>query len=140
MASRADHLCEYCLIHEGHTYFGCQVDHIISEKHGGPTEADNLAYACVFCNRAKGSDIGSMLWPVGQFTRFFNPRCDRWADHFALEQVTIVALTEIGKTTARILNFNHSDRLVERRVLYDVGKYPSPAALKRISSVPINNA
>ena len=63
VANRADHLCEYCLIHEDHTYFGCQMDHIISEKHGGPTEVDNLAYACVFCNRAKGSDIGSMLCP-----------------------------------------------------------------------------
>jgi 5-methylcytosine-specific restriction endonuclease McrA len=54
VAIRADYLCEYCLIHENDTFFGCQVDHIISEKHGGQTEADNLAYACAFCNRAMG--------------------------------------------------------------------------------------
>lgn len=42
---RANGLCEYCLIHEDDTYFGCQVDHIISEKHYGPTEADNLVTA-----------------------------------------------------------------------------------------------
>lgn len=42
------------------TYFGCQVDHIISEKHGGATEEHNLAYACSYCNRNKGSDIGSI--------------------------------------------------------------------------------
>ena len=58
VASRANGLCEYCLIHESDAYLGCQVDHIISEKHGGPTESANLAYACACCNRAKGRDPG----------------------------------------------------------------------------------
>jgi 5-methylcytosine-specific restriction endonuclease McrA len=31
--ARADRLCEYCLLHEDDAYFGCEVDHIISEKH-----------------------------------------------------------------------------------------------------------
>ena len=44
---RADRRCEYCLIHEDDTFFGCEVDHIVSEKHDGPTVADNLAYACL---------------------------------------------------------------------------------------------
>lgn len=52
--ARAESLCDYCLIAEADTGFGCEVDHIISEKHGGPTDADNLAFACVFCNQAKG--------------------------------------------------------------------------------------
>ena len=29
---RAHHLCEYCLIHADDTYWGCQIDHIISEN------------------------------------------------------------------------------------------------------------
>ena len=49
--SRASHICEYCLIHAEDTYLGCQVDHIISEKYGGLTQAENLGYACTFCNR-----------------------------------------------------------------------------------------
>jgi 5-methylcytosine-specific restriction endonuclease McrA len=61
VAVRTDFLCEYCLVHEDDTVFGCEVDHIISEKHGGATDAENLAYACAFCNRAKGSDIGSIV-------------------------------------------------------------------------------
>ena len=76
VASRAELLCEYCLIHEDDTFYGCQVDHIISEKHGGLTIADNLAYACTFCNRYKGSDVGSIVLPTGEFSRFFNPRID----------------------------------------------------------------
>jgi 5-methylcytosine-specific restriction endonuclease McrA len=74
--ARAEGICEYCLIAAEDTYLGCQVNHIISEKHGGPTDADNLAYACVFCNRAKGSDIGSTHWESGHFARFYNPWID----------------------------------------------------------------
>ena len=60
VALRAERLCEHCLIHEDDTFYGCEVDHIISEKHGGPTREDNLAYACLFCKRNKGSDIASL--------------------------------------------------------------------------------
>ena len=65
IADRANHLCEYCLIAEADTFYGCEVDHIIGLKHGGSTEPDNLAYACALCNRAKGSDVGSIAsWRV----------------------------------------------------------------------------
>jgi hypothetical protein len=137
VAVRADHLCEYCLVHEDDMYFGCQVDHIISEKHGGATEANNLAYACVFCNRNKGSDVGSILLPLsgGAFSRFFNPRVDAWASHFTLHEadgVTIRPLTDIGEVTARIFAFNTAERLLERRALLAVGRYPTPQALQRM--------
>ncbi|MGE3536062.1 MAG: HNH endonuclease [Candidatus Tectimicrobiota bacterium] len=128
VAARAAYLCEYCLLHEEDTFFGCEVDHIISEKHGGLTSADNLAYACAFCNRAKGSDIGSLVWRTGVFCRFFNPRTDRWSRHFALHEVTIVPLSDIGEVTVRLLDFNHPDRLLERQTLSALGRYPGAAA------------
>jgi hypothetical protein len=31
VAERAYHVCEYCLLHEDDTYWGCQIDHIISQ-------------------------------------------------------------------------------------------------------------
>lgn len=52
---RADGRCEYCLIHENDAGFPHQVDHIVSRKHGGNSERDNLALAYVLCNRYKGS-------------------------------------------------------------------------------------
>ena len=64
---RAEGLCEYCLIDQESSFLGHQVDHIISEKHGGRTEASNLAAACACCNRAKGSDIGSIYWESSEF-------------------------------------------------------------------------
>ena len=125
---RAEGLCEYCLIAEDDTYNGCHLDHVISEKHGGPTEADNLPQACVFCNLAKGSDVGSIHWETGEFVRFFNPRTDRWAEHFELAGTRIEAKTMVGAVTARILGFNEA----EREILQSKGRYPCAAAAARM--------
>ncbi len=132
VVERAAYLCEYCLLHEEDTFFGCEVDHIMSEKHGGPTVAENLAYACAFCNRAKGSDIGSIVWRSRAFSRFLHPRTDRWAEHFVLDGVTIIPLSDIGEATARILDFNNPDRVLERQTVHGIGRYPSTAALVRM--------
>ena len=127
IANRANHLCEYCLIAEADSFYGCQVDHIISLKHGGSSDVDNLAFACALCNRAKGSDVGSIA-KSGDFIRFFNPRTDRWFDHFRLEGATIHPLTPIGEVTVRIFGFNDSARLHERKEMIRFGTYPSDAA------------
>jgi hypothetical protein len=132
VAIRAAHLCEYCLIHEDDTNYGCHVDHIISLKHDGITAPENLAFACVFCNRHKGTDVGSVAWPTQQLVRFFNPRNDRWADHFKLDGALIRPLTDIGKATAQIFGFNHVDRVLERQVLMAIGKYPTASAKERM--------
>ena len=132
VAIRAGGICEYCLIHEDDTFIGCQVEHIISEKHGGTTTEDNLAYACAFCNRFKGSDLGSVLPATGQLTRFFHPRTDDWSSHFKLEGVHITPLTDIGEVTVRILAMNHPDRVLEREELVRVNRFPSKAAQARI--------
>ncbi len=137
VAKRASFLCEYCLIHEDDTFLKCQVDHIISLKHGGKTEIENLSHACVFCNRNKGSDIGSILQSDGKFIQFFNPRKDLWTNHFKIEGAILKPLTKIGKVTAHILGFNHPDRIIERQSLIDIGKYPSNAALEIIRKVQI---
>ena len=60
VTERAERVCEYCLIHEDDTFLGCQVDHVVSKKHGGKTDLANLAYACAFCNRNKGTDVASI--------------------------------------------------------------------------------
>ncbi|HEX3556608.1 MAG TPA: HNH endonuclease signature motif containing protein [Thermoanaerobaculia bacterium] len=131
MATRADQLCEYCLIHEDHTFFGCEVDHIISEQHGGVTREDNLAFACLVCNRTKGTNIAS-LSVTGRLTRLFNPRQDRWSEHFRLVGVTISPLTDTGWVTAQILGLNREDRIEEREVLREKGRYPTAMAWKRL--------
>ena len=126
---RANGLCEYCLIHKDNILWGEQIDHIISEKHGGVTQLSNLAFSCALCNRNKGSDLASIILQTSEIVRFFNPRTDRWQDHFKLESVEIIPLTKIGQVTARILGLNNMNRLLERQELQIVGRYPSPQAL-----------
>ncbi|MCI5157424.1 MAG: HNH endonuclease [Candidatus Electrothrix sp. AUS1_2] len=46
---RAKAVCEYCLTPEMITFAPHQIDHVIAEKHGGATEQDNLALACILC-------------------------------------------------------------------------------------------
>lgn len=116
VAERAGFLCEYCLVSEEDTFVGCQVDHIISLKHGGKTTKENLAFACAVCNRNKGSDIGSIT-AAGVFTRFYNPRTDIWSEHFEIKDEKIEPISEIGEVTANVLEFNHIERYLERRIL-----------------------
>ena len=133
VATRAGFVCEYCLIAEEDSYFRHQVEHIVSRKHGGLSELENLALACVVCNRHKGSDIASLIPQTDRLIRFYNPRTDRWREHFRLNGVVIEPLTEIGEATARILQMNHADQILERQILSVHGRYPSEAALLLIT-------
>lgn len=72
-------------------------------------------------------------WESGAFVRFFNPRTDRWSDHFVLSGGFIECLTPVGAVTARILGFNAPERLRERRTLAAVGRYPNEAARRRMA-------
>jgi len=49
--------CEYCRIPRFALPLPFQIDHIVAEKHGGPTVRGNLALACPHCNRYKGPTL-----------------------------------------------------------------------------------
>ena len=117
VAYRAEHRCEYCLIHENDAGFPHQVDHVLSRKHGGTSAFDNLAYACILCNRYKGSDVASINPKTGEAVRLFHPRHDRWTDHFRLDADFIELLTDAGSAIVWLLRLNAAERLAERRLL-----------------------
>jgi hypothetical protein len=64
----------------------------------------------------------------------FNPRSDRWFEHFKLEGSLIVPRTPIGEVTTRILQFNAAERLLEREILIEIGRYPNAVARQLFSS------
>jgi 5-methylcytosine-specific restriction endonuclease McrA len=43
---RANRRCEYCLLPENVSFYTHEIDHVIPEKHGGKTDATNLALTC----------------------------------------------------------------------------------------------
>jgi hypothetical protein len=112
---RANYCCEYCQLPSGLSFFHHEIDHIIAEKHDGKTEAENLAYTCWRCNRHKGSDLGSFDPENDQFSFLFNPRQQTWSEHFRFDGTTILGLTAEGRTTVRLLQLNHEERMEERQ-------------------------
>ena len=121
---RAREQCEYCRFPQMASLFTFEMEHIIAEKHDGITNAENLALSCPYCNRFKGTDLGSIDPETQQLTPFFNPRLQQWSDHFRLEGGTIVPLTPEGRVTAKILHFNLPERILERQQLIAIREYP----------------
>ena len=114
---RAASCCEYCRISERFTLSEHEIDHIIAVKHGGETVDGNLALCCAVCNRFKGSDIASIDPETGQVLPLFNPRIDRWDDHYRFRGGEILALTAKGRVTVRLLRINRAARIRERQLL-----------------------
>jgi hypothetical protein len=123
---RSGDRCEYCLIPESGTFAPHWIDHVIAEKHGGTTNADNLANSCIVCNQRKGSDLSSVDPETGKIVPLFHPRRDRWAEHFRLAGGRIEAVTPTGRVTERLLQFNLPNRVEEREQLVRFGLLTVP--------------
>ena len=118
VAERANFCCEYCLIPERLSFFTYQIEHIISLKHKGDSTFENLAFSCPICNRYKGSDLGTNVNSPPILTRFYNPRIDKWNDHFKLKQNgQIVPKSDIGEATIKIFQLNYDDAVLQRQKL-----------------------
>ncbi|MEH1969890.1 HNH endonuclease [Nostoc sp.] len=114
---RANYKCEYCQLPAEVAFFPHEIDHVIAQKHGGATDADNLAFTCWRCNRHKGTDLGSFDPQTVALSFLFNPRTQKWAEHFTFSELDLVGLTPTGLTTIRLLQINSDERLAERRRL-----------------------
>ncbi len=108
---RANNRCEYCLLPQEYSAAKHQIEHIRAKQHGGSNSIENLALACQRCNLFKGPNLSGIDPTTGNPTPLFNPRCDRWADHFKLRRVVIEGLTPIGRATVHLLAMNDSRRL-----------------------------
>jgi HNH endonuclease len=119
---RANHCCEYCRVSDIDSYYGFQVDHIISRKHDGNTQLPNLAYACPDCNRYKGTDLGTYIDNSLTLVRLFHPRLDDWHEHFETDNSGFIdSKSDIGAATLKVLSINHPDRIIERKLLWQIG-------------------
>lgn len=120
---RADSRCEYCLLPQAVALHKHEVEHVIPRQHGGSTDADNLALACLRCNRLKGPNLGSIDLVSDHLVGFYNPRRHRWDEHFTLVDGVIKPLSAEARVTVAILRLNDDDRVAERRALIAAGLY-----------------
>lgn len=128
---RANGACEYCGISEGATFSAHDVDHIVALKHGGWTDEDNLAFSCTACNQHKGTDIASFDTETKSIVPLYNPRRDRWEDHFQIIEHRILGRTPTGRITSRLLQWNRKDRVDERISLSRAGLLRLPTSPSR---------
>jgi hypothetical protein len=104
-------------------YYPHEPDHVIAEKHGGPTSLENLAWSCFYCNRSKGSDLAS-IDPISQKVAvLFHPREQRWNRHFRLNGALIEGITSSGRATVTLLHMNDPERVAYRLGLIEIGRY-----------------
>jgi hypothetical protein len=52
-----------------------------------------------------------------ELTPLFNPRIDKWGDHFSLAEHRILGITAIGRVTVAVLKMNAADRVQLRQEL-----------------------
>jgi hypothetical protein len=124
--TRSHNGCEYCGVPQDDTLAPHKPDHVIGEQHGGQTNLDNLAYACFRCNRLQGPNIATLDPLTNLMTPLYNPRQDRWDDHFRLNGAVIEPLTPIGRGTAMLLRFNDEQRVLLRAELLAADRYAPP--------------
>ena len=71
VVERAGGRCEYCRVPTDVVFLPHEIDHVVAEKHGGPTDSENLALSCAVCNKRKGSDVASLDPETGEIVALF---------------------------------------------------------------------
>jgi hypothetical protein len=126
VAEQARYRCGYCLSSEHIVGLSMEVDHLIPQVLGGLTSEKNLWLACSACNAFKGQRISARDPESCQLVRLFNPREQRWDEHFlwAESGSRIVGRTAVGRATAKALHLNRPLTVRARRSWVAVGWHP----------------
>jgi len=102
------------------------LEHIVPRARGGRTVRANLWLACYRCNEFKGARIGGFDLLTRQHARIFDPRRQRWHEHFAwtADGLQIVGLTQTGRVTVRLLRLNNPQIVRARHRWVQAGWHP----------------
>lgn len=119
---RAGDTCEYCGLPQSVAPFlTFHVEHIRARQHGGTDDLDNLALACPDCNAYKGPNLAGVDPASGEAVRLFNPRVDRWLEHFVVSAGRIEGSTAVGRAAVAVLRLNAPERIEMRSELHKAG-------------------
>jgi hypothetical protein len=75
----------------------------------------------------KGPNLAGIDPVGGQMVRLFNPRLDRWIEHFQWQGVMAIGITEIGRATIAVLKMNDVLDLTARYDMRERGLFPPVA-------------
>jgi hypothetical protein len=116
VAERAGHRCEYCRAPETIFNLVFEVEHLVPTSRGGSDDLANLALACRACNLHKADQVDGRDEETGSVFRLFDPRAQRWEEHFAVDAATgaIRGSTAVGRVTVACLQMNRPPQLAAR--------------------------
>jgi hypothetical protein len=112
---RAAGRCEYCRMHQALQGATFHVEHVLPLCRAGRTRLENLAWACPGCNLRKSDRVDALDPDTGRRAALFNPRVQRWSEHFRWDGHRVVALTPTGRATVATLELNHPRRMLIRQ-------------------------
>ena len=123
---RAGNRCEYCLSHQDYVMGILQIDHAQPVSKDGTDTEDNLCLACDFCNQYKWAKVEEIDPESGETVALFNPRQQRWRDHFSWRDdgTEIRGLTPCGRATVVALRLNNRLAVTVRRNWVRAGWHP----------------
>ncbi|MFV9503428.1 MAG: HNH endonuclease [Oscillochloridaceae bacterium umkhey_bin13] len=126
VAAQGQYRCGYCLTQERVVGVLMEVEHIIPEAIGGPTEEANLWLACSLCNKHKGDRVTGLDPRKGEVVGLFDPRRQVWQAHFIWVDggAIIEGQTPQGRVTVIALNLNRVALVRARRLWISAGWHP----------------
>ena len=118
--------CGYCLSSEEVTGAPLEIEHLVPEARGGPTNRTNLWAACRQCNALKGDHTEAIDPVTGTRVLLFNPRHQHWPEHFAWIDAgaRIMGRTATGRATVAALALNRALLVRARRRWIIAGWHP----------------
>jgi hypothetical protein len=126
VSQRATGRCEYCGLSQEGQEATFHIDHIVPVAAGGQTTAENLALACVSCSLRKAARQTVTDPQTGEEAALYNPRRERWSEHFRWEGVRLVGQTATGRATVTALDMNRPLMLAIRHEEANLGRHPPP--------------
>lgn len=123
---RANNRCEYCGLSQLGQAATFHIDHVVPVVAGGPTEANNLALACVSCSLSKGPRQEIKDPMTSKSVTIFNPRQQPWKKHFEWRSTEVIGLTAVGRATVHALKLNRTIILAIRAEEELLGRHPPP--------------
>lgn len=125
----AHNRCGYCLSPQHLVMARLEVEHIIPLAKGGTDDERNLWLACPICNGHKSDKTEAVDAETGVTVPLFNPRTQRWTEHFVWsgDGIRIIGTTAVGRATVAALHLSDDSDALEVRSYWVLAGWHPPS-------------
>lgn len=124
--AQAGDRCGYCLSPQHLVLGWLEMEHLLPTAHGGGDEEANLWLACRLCNGFKSDQTDGLDPVTGRRVPLFNPRRQRWSDHFGWSRdgTQVLGKSACGRATVIALQLNNAIAVTVRTHWVAAGWHP----------------